>query len=71
MGTLNWNEVPVPPAFFNFSSVLSWTLDLLRKNGINDVCFFNHQRKEYGDIAVVTVVSTGLLCNRNVFYSNE
>jgi YcaO-like protein with predicted kinase domain len=54
------SDVPRPPSFTSFADVLEWTLAALERHGIMDTSYFNHQRPEWGDIPVVSVVSPGL-----------
>ena len=51
---------PRPPRFASFAEVIRWTLGALERHGLGDTCFFNHQRPEYGDIPVVSVLCPGL-----------
>jgi ribosomal protein S12 methylthiotransferase accessory factor len=57
---LSLADVPRPPRFSSFAEVLTWTRQRLEQHGFNQTCYFNHQRPEYGDIPVVTVVSPGM-----------
>lgn len=60
LGRFHWKDVPHPPFFSTFNEILKWTLDLLNKHGFQNTCIYNHQRPEYGDIPVVSVISPGL-----------
>jgi ribosomal protein S12 methylthiotransferase accessory factor len=51
---------PRPPRFASFPEVIRWTVGVLERHGLGDTCFFNHQRPEYGDIPVVSVLCPGL-----------
>ncbi|HEY0193190.1 MAG TPA: YcaO-like family protein [Kofleriaceae bacterium] len=53
-------NLPRPPSFTAFDQALEWTLATLEQHGIVDTSYFNHQRPEWGDIPVVSVVSPGL-----------
>jgi len=48
------------PRFESFADTLSWTLALLERHDLTETCFFNHQRPEYGNVPVVSVVCPGL-----------
>jgi YcaO-like protein with predicted kinase domain len=68
---VRWSDVPRPPRFSSFSEVIRWTVDALECNGFTDTCYFNHQRSEYGNIPVVSVVSPKLRYDRKVFHAVE
>lgn len=57
---LDMADVPRPPRFESFAETLKWTLARLEHHGLTDTCFFNHQRPEYGNVPVVSVVCPGL-----------
>jgi len=57
---LHMADVPRPPRFESFADTLSWTLALLERHDLTETCFFNHQRPEYGNVPVVSVVCPGL-----------
>ncbi len=58
--TLKWNQVPPSMSFESHQQALQWTLEKLSAHGFKDICYFNHQREEYGNIPVVHVVCPGL-----------
>lgn len=64
-------DVPTPPRFAEFSEVLTWTVAELERNGFKDICYFNHQRPEYGDIPVVTVVAPHMVMGIIEFHRKE
>lgn len=66
-GSFKWSELPQVPSFSSFKNVLKWTLDSLTREGFVDTCFFNHQKIEYGNIPVVSLVSPGLLFEHESF----
>jgi hypothetical protein len=51
--------------------VLRWTVDLLERHGFMDTCYFDHQRPEFGNIPVVSVVSPRVTMDINVFHHLE
>jgi YcaO-like protein with predicted kinase domain len=55
-----FGDGPRPPRFSSFSEVIRWTVGVLEGHGFKDTCYFNHQRPEYGDIPVVSVICPGL-----------
>jgi YcaO-like protein with predicted kinase domain len=55
-----FEDAPRPPRFESFRDVLTWTQAKLAEHGLGDACFFDHQRPDYGDIPVVSVVCPGL-----------
>jgi ribosomal protein S12 methylthiotransferase accessory factor len=57
---LHMADVPRPPRFESFAETLRWTLARLERHGLTETCFFNHQRPEYGNVPVVSVVCPGL-----------
>jgi ribosomal protein S12 methylthiotransferase accessory factor len=57
---LHMADVPRPPRFESFTETLRWTLARLEHHGLTETCFFNHQRPEYGNVPVVSVVCPGL-----------
>ena len=67
-GKLNWSDVPRAPDFSSFAEALRWTLGVLESHGFNDICFYNHQRPEYGNIPVVSVVIPGSLFELKTFH---
>ena len=64
-------DVPRPPRFSSFAEVIAWTLDLLEQHGFADTCYFDHQRPEYGDIPVVSVISPRVTMDIDVFHHLE
>jgi YcaO-like protein with predicted kinase domain len=68
---LHLDELPRPPRFSSFAEVLQWTLALLERHGFKDTCYFNHQRPEYGNIPVVSVVSPNVGLDISVFHHVE
>jgi ribosomal protein S12 methylthiotransferase accessory factor len=68
---VRWGDVPRAPRFASFTEVIRWTVDVLDRNGFSDVCYFDHQRAEYGGIPVVTVVCPKLRYDRKVFHATE
>ena len=71
LGRMDWRDIPRTPHFSSFAEVLQWTLELLKRHGFEDICFYNHQRPEFGGIPVVSVVSPGLLFDRKVFHGQD
>ncbi|HEY1553571.1 MAG TPA: YcaO-like family protein [Kofleriaceae bacterium] len=65
------DDVPRPPRFTSFAEVLRWTVDLLERHGFMDTCYFDHQRPEFGNIPVVSVVSPRVTMDINVFHHLE
>jgi len=57
---LVWDDIPKSPEFESHQQALKWTLEILNSHGFNRACFFNHQREEFGNIPVVSVVCPGL-----------
>lgn len=62
------DDVPRPPPFTSFAEVLRWTLDALERQGFIDTCYFDHQRPEFGNIPVVSVVSPRLTIDLNMLH---
>jgi ribosomal protein S12 methylthiotransferase accessory factor len=65
---MHLDELPRPPQFSSFSEVIAWTLALFERHGLRDTCYLNHQRPEYGDIPVVSVVSPNVEMDISVFH---
>jgi ribosomal protein S12 methylthiotransferase accessory factor len=68
---VSWADIPRPPRLDSFRTVIDWTLDRLERHGFTDICYYNHQRPEYGNIPVVSVVGPGLHYDRKVFHAIE
>ena len=70
-GKLDWRDAPRAPEFSSFAEVLQWTLELLKRHGFKDTCFFDHRRPEFGGIPVVSVVSPDLLFDRKLLHGDD
>jgi ribosomal protein S12 methylthiotransferase accessory factor len=68
---LHLDELPSPPRFSSFAEVLQWTLALLERHGFQDTCYFDHQRPQYGNIPVVSVVSPNVGYDIRALHSME